>query len=103
LIDKDPRRSIDRTKTGKTRLNDWLNRVLPYNPFMSAAMDLGSVGRGLRRQTACRQGKNLALIDKLTPNVLELIDSVRIVVFFLNRKRSAADAKHEMVYACVVF
>jgi hypothetical protein len=61
------------------------------------------VGCGLRRRNACRQGKNLAIIDKLTPNVLELIDSVCIVVFFLHRKRSVADAKHEMVYACVVF
>jgi hypothetical protein len=103
LIDKDPRRSIDRTKTGKTRLNDWLNRVLPYNPFMSAAVELGSVGSGLARQTACRHGKNLVIIDKLTPNVLELIDSVCIVVFFLNRKRSVIDAKHEIAYACVVF
>jgi hypothetical protein len=103
LIDKDPRRSIDQTKTGKTQLNDWLNRVLSYNPFMSAAVDLGTVRSCLRCQTACRQGKNLALIDKLTPNVLELIESVCIVVFLLHRKRSVVDAKHEMVYACVVF
>jgi hypothetical protein len=103
LIDKDPRRSIDQTKTGKTRLNDWLNRVLPYNPFMSAAVDLGTVGSGVRRQTACRQGKNLTLIDKLTPNVLELIDSVCNVAFLLDRKRSGIDAKHEIAYACVVF
>jgi hypothetical protein len=103
LIDKDQRRSIDRTKSGKTRLSDWLNRVFFYNPFMSAAVDSGSVGSGLRRRTACRQGKNLALIDKLTPNVLELIDSVCIVVFFLDRKRSGIDAKHEIAYACVVF
>jgi hypothetical protein len=74
LIDNDPRRSIDRKKTGKTRLNNWLNRLLPYNPSMSAAVDFGSLGSGLRRQTACREGKNMALIDKLTPNVLELID-----------------------------